>query len=115
MREMRLLPAFAFLLCSMGPSLAAAAAEGAGPTFNACGCYRDEADRCHCQKKSKCGCPGECEPMGCEEKRQKQMDKEAAAEVKRLKEQEQKQADREKRRKAGKRGAEPAPDERATK
>jgi hypothetical protein len=50
---------------------------------NACGCYQDEAGSCYCDKKAKCGCPGQCEPKGCEEQRQKQIEKEMQAEIKR--------------------------------
>jgi len=62
-----------------GASSAAAAPEGKP---NACGCYADSTGACYCGKKTKCGCPGECEPKGCEEKRAKQMEKEIAAETK---------------------------------
>jgi hypothetical protein len=55
---------------------------------NACGCYGD-GNNCTCERKAKCGCPGECEPKGCEETRQKQMQKEIEAETKRAKESEQ--------------------------
>lgn len=55
--------------------------------LNACGCYGDGIT-CTCERKAKCGCPGECEPKGCEEARQKQMQKEMEAEIKRAKEQE---------------------------
>jgi hypothetical protein len=51
---------------------------------NACGCYRDDKGACKCAKKSKCGCPEECEPVGCEEKRQKAADKEADAALKKI-------------------------------
>ena len=50
---------------------------------NACGCYATEGGSCYCDKKAKCGCPGECEPKGCEEKRQKEMQKEIHEETKR--------------------------------
>jgi hypothetical protein len=90
-----------------------AAAGGAGSAANKCGCYRDAEGQCRCVKKGKCACPGDCEPMGCEEKRQKQMEKEAAAEIKRAQEAERKasaqaakaakaQVDREKREKTRK-------------
>jgi len=62
-----------------GGATAAAAPEGQP---NACGCYSDGTGACYCGKKTKCGCPGECEPKGCEEKRQKQLEKEIAAETK---------------------------------
>ena len=54
---------------------------------NACGCS-GEGDSCICQKSAKCGCPGECEPKGCETERQKQLQKEIDAEIKRAKEDE---------------------------
>jgi len=54
-----------------------------GADRNACGCYRTDGGSCYCDKKSKCGCPGECEPKGCEEKRQKEIDKEIHVETKR--------------------------------
>lgn len=53
-----------------------------GTTLNACGCYRDDSGVCFCEKKSKCGCEGECEPKGCEEKRAKEREKELENEVK---------------------------------
>ncbi|HEY0706135.1 MAG TPA: hypothetical protein VGG33_05025 [Polyangia bacterium] len=57
--------------------------SAAMPATNACGCYEDSAGVCHCAKKNKCGCPGECEPAGCEQKRQKQLEKETSEELKR--------------------------------
>jgi hypothetical protein len=73
-------------------------AAGAGPStkreVNACGCYQDTAGACFCGSsgtKGKCGCPGECEPKGCEEKRAKQMQKEIAAETKKAAEADKKQ------------------------
>jgi hypothetical protein len=57
---------------------------------NACGCYRDDQGGCKCAKKSKCGCPEECEPVGCEEKRQKQADREAEAALKKMEARERK-------------------------
>ena len=53
---------------------------------NACGCYRSESGSCYCDKKAKCGCPGECEPKGCEEKREKEIEKEIQSETKRAEE-----------------------------
>jgi hypothetical protein len=70
---------------------------------NACGCYRDDQGGCKCAKKSKCGCPEECEPVGCEEKRQKQADREADAALKKIAARErQKSADAAKQTKAAK-------------
>ena len=61
----------------------AQAAEG---TPNACGCYQDATGSCYCGKKARCGCPGECEPKGCEEKREKELRKEIDAETKKAQE-----------------------------
>lgn len=55
-----------------------------GQTPNACGCYQDAQGACHCNKKSKCGCPEECEPVGCEQKRVQQANREAEQELKRI-------------------------------
>ena len=42
-----------------------------GVTLNACGCYT-KGNGCVCtNKKAKCECPGECEPAGCDVKRNK--------------------------------------------
>lgn len=61
----------------------------AGVTVNACGCYHDAKGGCACtDKKGKCECPGECEPVGCDEKRDKEMQREMAAEIKRAQEDE---------------------------
>jgi hypothetical protein len=61
-----------------------------GVTLNACGCYR-KGSACVCtDRKAKCECPDDCEPVGCEEKRQKEMDREMAAEVKHAQEEDKK-------------------------
>ena len=53
-----------------------------GVTLNACGCYQ-KGNGCVCtNKKAKCECPGECEPVGCDEKRNKEMEKEYSDAVK---------------------------------
>ena len=57
-----------------------AGAVGAAPPRNNCGCYKDGAT-CFCDKKAKCGCPGDCEPKGCEEQRDKELQKEIDAET----------------------------------
>ena len=50
---------------------------------NKCGCTLNESNNsCSCSKAAKCGCPGECEPKGCEEKREAQRKKEIDAETK---------------------------------
>ena len=65
-----------------------------GETVNACGCYHDAKGGCVCtDKKGKCECPGECEPVGCGAKRDKEMDREMAAEIKRAQEDEKKRAE----------------------
>ncbi len=66
-----------------GRPRSAMAAEGG---LNACGCRGDSIGSCYCEKKSHCGCPGECEPKGCEERRAKQMDKEVQAETRKAEE-----------------------------
>ena len=54
---------------------------------NKCGCYKDDgAGTCYCDKKAKCGCPGECEPKGCEEARERQLQKQIEAETKKAEE-----------------------------
>jgi hypothetical protein len=62
-------------------------AKGKGPNgeeLNPCGCYHDAKGACVCtDRKAKCECPGECEPVGCGEKRDKEIEKEMAAEIKR--------------------------------
>jgi hypothetical protein len=68
----------------------AAQTKEAGPELNGCGCYSTSDGSCKCVKKSKCGCPGECEPAGCEDKRRKEQEREAQEEVKRQQETEKK-------------------------
>ena len=75
------------LLLSASLALPAQMARAEKHPTNACGCY-GEANSCTCERKAKCGCPGECEPKGCEEERQKQLQKEIEAETKRAKEEE---------------------------
>jgi len=54
---------------------------------NKCGCYKDEgAGTCYCEKKAKCGCPGECDPKGCEEARERELQKQINAETKKAEE-----------------------------
>ena len=68
------------------PVLALMLTVGAGSAAaekNKCGCTRNESNNtCSCAKGAKCGCPGDCEPKGCEEKREQQMKKEIDAETK---------------------------------
>jgi hypothetical protein len=49
---------------------------------NHCGCYRDTTGACFCEKKASCGCPGECEPRGCEEKRDRELQRQIQEETK---------------------------------
>jgi hypothetical protein len=60
----------------------AGAASALAADKNKCGCYKDDAGVCFCDKKAKCGCPGDCEPKGCDEAREKQIRKEIDAETK---------------------------------
>lgn len=84
------------------PAASKAPAPPAEP-LNACGCYKNGRGACVCtDKKAKCDCPGDCEPVGCSEKREKELDREMAAEMKRAQQQD---AD-EKRRKAAEEAAE---------
>jgi len=53
---------------------------------NKCGCYKDDGGTCYCDKKAKCGCPGECEPKGCEEQRERELQKQISAETKKAEE-----------------------------
>jgi hypothetical protein len=62
--------------------VATIAGRSAAADRNKCGCYKDDAGTCYCDKKAKCGCPGECEPKGCEEARSKNFQKEIDAETK---------------------------------
>lgn len=78
-----LLAAGAVILGGGATLPSAQAAEGG---VNACGCRQDSSGSCTCEKKSRCGCPGECEPKGCEERRAKQMDKEVQAETRKAEE-----------------------------
>jgi hypothetical protein len=69
----------------------------AGET-NACGCYRDAQEKCHCTKvpksKLKCVCEGECEPPECVAKRRHDEEKAAEEALRKIKERDKKaQAD----------------------
>jgi hypothetical protein len=73
------------LLLVSGGILPAQARRG-GPAVNGCGCFEESPGVCKCLRKSKCGCPGECEPLGCEEKRQKDLSRRMEKELKKLRE-----------------------------
>jgi hypothetical protein len=67
-----------------------------GASLNACGCYMKPTGGCVCtNKKAKCECPGECEPAGCDEKRNKELEKEASDAMKRAQEEEKKREEAE--------------------
>src|SRR4051812_8272276 len=66
-----------------------------GVTLNACGCYT-KGNGCVCtNKKAKCECPGECEPAGCDEKRNKELEKEYSDAVKRAQDDDKKREEAE--------------------
>ena len=76
MKALGMAPPVLALVLMLGGGSAAAAP-------NKCGCTRNESNNtCSCSKGAKCGCPGDCEPKGCEEKREAQMKKEIDAETK---------------------------------
>ena len=91
MRTLPLLIVAAALGYVVGAARFSANAASDTPKENACGCYQDSTGSCYCGKKAKCGCPGECEPKGCEEKRAKELEKEIQAETKRAQDAERKQ------------------------
>jgi len=80
--------AIAAIFATVLPRAAAASDE----ERNRCGCYRDTTGACFCGKRATCGCPGECEPRGCEEKREKDLQKEIRAETKKAEESGRKQS-----------------------
>jgi hypothetical protein len=49
---------------------------------NRCGCRQDSSGACTCERTARCGCPGECEPRGCEEARERAFQRELAIETK---------------------------------
>ncbi len=67
-------------LLALGVCLTARTAAAADK--NKCGCYKNSQGTCFCDKKAKCGCPGDCEPKGCEAAREKALQKEIQAETK---------------------------------
>jgi hypothetical protein len=80
------------LLAALLVNLALLGQARASEPMNACGCYRNDQGACVCTRKSKCGCPEECEPMGCEVKRQREADRAADAALKQIAERERKKA-----------------------
>lgn len=81
-------------LLAVVPLVVLLAAPGAAKAqeLNDCGCYAEPNGSCKCTRPSKCGCPGECEPVGCEAKRQRQAERDARAEMKRIQARERKKA-----------------------
>jgi hypothetical protein len=76
-------------LIGRGVTPARSAARQSGqPETNACGCYRDSVGMCVCLRQSRCGCPGQCEPLGCEEQRQKDLARRMEEELKRIRDEE---------------------------
>src|ERR1051325_4681912 len=71
--------------------LTTATTANAAPALNACGCREGAPGQCICERKSHCGCPGECEPKGCEEKRAKQLEKEIQVETRKAEEAQRRQ------------------------
>ena len=71
---------------------------------NACGCYRDKEEKCHCirvsKAKLKCQCEGECEPPECTAKRQHDEAKAAELALKKIKERDKKAQEEAKKAKA---------------
>jgi hypothetical protein len=85
---MRVFATTLLLLC-----LAAAPRLAGAQEMNACGCYRDDSGACKCtNKKAKCACPGDCEPVGCEARREKEASREADATLKKIQARERKKA-----------------------
>jgi hypothetical protein len=82
-----LLAAGAIAVIVAGQPAPAAAASALNP----CGCREGAPGTCICEKKSRCGCPGECEPKGCEEKRAKQLEKEIQLETRKAEEAQRRQ------------------------
>src|SRR6185503_518730 len=78
MRGMRIFIGLAMLLLA----LVAGSGSAAAADKNKCGCYKNASGTCFCDKKAKCGCPGDCEPKGCDEARNKELQKEIEAETK---------------------------------
>jgi hypothetical protein len=80
------------LLAAPGPSQRRSgdSSHADQPRVNRCGCYQDGLGVCKCLRKSVCGCPGECEPLGCEEKRQKDLARRMEEELEKIREDQQK-------------------------
>jgi hypothetical protein len=61
--------------------------------LNARGCYREPNGDCKCSaRKARCVCPGDCEPVTCAAKRERDASKEAAATLARINAREKKKS-----------------------
>jgi hypothetical protein len=72
-----------FVIATVLAAVLARAEVASAEERNRCGCYRDTTGACFCEKKATCGCPGDCEPRGCEEKRDRELQKQIQEETKR--------------------------------
>jgi hypothetical protein len=72
-----------FVVATVLAAVLARAEVASAEERNRCGCYRDTTGACFCEKKATCGCPGDCEPRGCEEKRDRELQKQIEEETKR--------------------------------
>jgi len=67
-------------------ALALAAGRSRAAERNACGCTQTDSGACICDKKATCGCPGQCEPRGCEAQRERTFQRELDAETRKARE-----------------------------
>jgi hypothetical protein len=96
---------FAVTLALAGAPRLATAQE-----LNACGCYREDSGACKCTaSKAKCTCPGDCEPVTCEAKRQRDANREAAATLQKIKAREKQRATAAAHEASMKKGTKPKP------
>ena len=72
---------------TLGLVMVAALAGPVRAEANSCGCTQDPSSgACYCDKKARCGCPGECEPRGCQEQRDRELAKQVEIETRKAKE-----------------------------
>jgi hypothetical protein len=76
------LPTFVLASMLLALTFGVSVGRAAAAEKNSCGCFKDDTGTCYCDKKAKCGCPGDCEPKGCSEAREKQIQKQIDAETK---------------------------------
>jgi len=81
-------------------AVALAAGRARAGERNACGCTQTDSGACLCDKKARCGCPGQCEPRGCEAQRERSFQRELDAETRKAR-------DADRQRSAGKADASP--------